>query len=77
MEFLLDSAFLCFIGGAIGLLLLFILAEVASSLVDFPFFLSPFIILLAVFICIVAGILAGIIPALRAAKMDPVVAIRS
>lgn len=77
MEFLLESAFLCIFGGAIGLLLLFILTKVASALVDFPFFLSPFIIALAVLICIVAGILAGIIPASRAAKMDPVVAIRS
>ncbi|HEU4632337.1 MAG TPA: ABC transporter permease [Flavisolibacter sp.] len=77
MEFLLESAFLCIFGGAIGLLLLFILTKVASALVDFPFFLSPFIIALAVLICIIAGILAGIIPASRAAKMDPVVAIRS
>lgn len=77
MEFLLESAFLCIIGGAIGLLLLFILTKIASALADFPFFLSPFIIALAVLICIAAGILAGIIPASRAANMDPVVAIRS
>jgi putative ABC transport system permease protein len=30
-----------------------------------------------IIICLVVGILAGIIPASRAAKMDPVVAIRS
>jgi putative ABC transport system permease protein len=77
MEFLLESAFLCIIGGIMGLLLVFILTKVASSLIDFPFFLSPFIILIAIIICIVAGILAGIIPASQAAKMDPVVAIRS
>jgi putative ABC transport system permease protein len=77
LEFLLESAFLCIIGGMIGLLLLFILAKVASAMIDFPFFLSPFIILLAIVICIIAGILAGIIPASQAAKMNPVVAIRS
>jgi putative ABC transport system permease protein len=33
--------------------------------------------LLAVGICILVGVLAGIIPASIAAKMDPVVAIRS
>jgi putative ABC transport system permease protein len=77
MEFLLESAFLCIIGGIMGLLLVFILTKVASSLIDFPFFLSPFIILIAIIICIVAGILAGIIPASQAARMDPVVAIRS
>ena len=77
MEFLLESAFLCIIGGAIGLLLVFILTKIASAIADFPFFLSPFIIALAIIICIIAGILAGIIPALQAAKMNPVVAMRS
>ena len=76
-EFLLESAFLCIIGGMIGLLLIFILTKVATAVLDFPIFLSPPIIGLAIFICIVAGIAAGIIPAARAAKLDPVVAIRS
>ncbi|HUC82456.1 MAG TPA: ABC transporter permease, partial [Flavisolibacter sp.] len=76
-EFLLESAFLCIIGGAIGLLLIFILTKIASSLLDFPIFLSAPIIGIAILICILAGIAAGIIPAARAAKLNPVVAIRS
>lgn len=76
-EFLLESAFLCIIGGLIGLLLIFILTKIATALLDFPIFLSLPIIGIAIFICIVAGIAAGIIPAARAAKLDPVVAIRS
>jgi putative ABC transport system permease protein len=75
-EFLLESAFLCIVGGIIGLLLIFILTKVATALLDFPIFLSAPIIGIAIFICIVAGIAAGIIPAARAAKLDPVVAIR-
>jgi putative ABC transport system permease protein len=61
----------------IGILLVYILAKVASELADFPFFLSVDIMLLALFICIIAGIVAGILPAIRASKLDPVVAIRS
>lgn len=76
-EFLLESAFLCIIGGLIGLVLVLLLTKIASALMNFPFFLSPGIIALAIFICIVAGVLAGIIPAIKAAKMDPVEAIRS
>lgn len=76
-EFLLESAFLCIIGGLIGLLLVLVLTKIASALLNFPFFLSPGIIALAIFICILAGILAGIIPAIKAARMDPVEAIRS
>jgi putative ABC transport system permease protein len=76
-EFLLESAFLCLLGGFIGMLLIFILTKIATALLEFPIFLSPGIIAIAVFICIAAGILAGIIPAIRAARMNPVEAIRS
>jgi putative ABC transport system permease protein len=77
MEFLLESAFLCIIGGLIGLLAVFILTQVFSSLMSFKVFIPLNIILLAVSICLVTGVLAGIIPAFIAARMDPVVAIRS
>jgi len=77
MEFLMESAFLCIIGGMIGLLLVFILTQIISSSMGFPIFISLKIMMTAVGICIFVGILAGIIPASLAAKMDPVVAIRS
>ncbi|HWI91333.1 MAG TPA: ABC transporter permease [Flavisolibacter sp.] len=76
-EFLLESAFLCIIGGLVGVTLLLIMAKIASAIMHFNFFLSADIIAIAIIICIVAGILAGIIPAIKAAKMDPVQAIRS
>lgn len=76
-EFLLESAFLCIIGGAIGILLVFILTWIVSSVADFPIFVSAGILGLAVTICIIVGVLAGIIPASIAAKMNPVEAIRS
>jgi putative ABC transport system permease protein len=76
-EFLLESAFLCIIGGMIGLLLVFALTKVVSVVFHFPVFLSLTIILVALGICVVAGILAGIIPASQAARMNPVTAIRT
>lgn len=76
-EFLTESAFLCIIGGLIGILLVFILTQVITHLLDFPIFVSSSLMLLAIFICIAVGIIAGIIPASQAAKMDPVAAIRS
>jgi len=77
MEFLLESAFLCIIGGLIGLLAVFILTVVFSSMLAFKVFIPLNIILLAVGICLFTGVMAGIIPAFIAARMDPVVAIRS
>jgi putative ABC transport system permease protein len=76
-EFLLEAAFLCILGGLIGLLLVFILTQIFSALLGFTVFISLDIMLLAIGICIVVGVLAGIIPASIAAKMDPVAAIRS
>ena len=76
-EFLLEATILCILGGAIGLLLVYILTLVLSGPLNFPVFLSVPMIITTVIICLVVGVLAGIIPASRAAKMDPVKAIRS
>jgi putative ABC transport system permease protein len=76
-EFLLESAFLCIIGGLIGLLLVFALAQILTNVLHFPVFVSPGYMALALLICIITGVLAGFIPALQASKLNPVVAIRS
>lgn len=76
-EFLLESAFLCIIGGLIGLTLVFLLTVILTQALNFPVYISTSYMVLAIGICIFVGILAGFIPALQAAKMDPVVAIRS
>jgi len=76
-EFLLEAALLCLAGGAFGLVFVYILALVLTNLANFPVFISLPLLAVTVVICIVTGILAGIFPASRAARMDPVVAIRS
>lgn len=77
IEFLLESSFICLLGGMIGLLMVFGLTFILTSAFGFPVFISLKIMMLAVSICIAIGILAGIIPASIAARLDPVVAIRS
>jgi len=76
-EFLLESAFLCVIGGVIGMIAVFALTLIISRMLSFPVTIPLNIILLAVSICLFTGVAAGIIPAFVAARMDPVVAIRS
>jgi putative ABC transport system permease protein len=76
-EFLLEAAIICIMGGLIGLLLVYVLTIVLTNLFNFPVFISAGILALAISICIIIGILAGIIPALTASRLDPVVAIRS
>jgi putative ABC transport system permease protein len=77
IEFLLESSFICLLGGMIGLLMVFGLTFILTNAFGFPVFISFKILILALSICIAIGILAGIIPASIAARLDPVVAIRS
>lgn len=77
LEFLLESAFLCIIGGLMGLLMVWGLAAILNTVLPFPIIISWSIIILAFSICVILGILSGIIPASIAARMNPVVAIRS
>jgi putative ABC transport system permease protein len=77
LEFLMEAALMCIIGGAIGLFFVWLLTLVLSGPLHFPVFISIPLMIATVIICIVVGILAGIIPARQAAKLDPVVAIRS
>ena len=76
-EFLMEAAMLCIIGGAIGLFFVYILTLILSGPLKFPVYISIPMLITTIIICITVGILAGIIPASQAAKMDPVAAIRS
>jgi len=77
LEFLLEAAIICILGGLMGLILVYALTLILTGILGFPVFISIKILTLAISICVVIGILAGIIPASIAARMDPVVAIRS
>jgi putative ABC transport system permease protein len=76
-EFLMESAFLCIIGGLIGLLLVFLVTVILTKALNFPIFISVANMMWTFIICLSVGVIAGIIPASQAANMDPVVAIRS
>ncbi|HCY88778.1 MAG TPA: hypothetical protein DHV17_00815 [Chitinophagaceae bacterium] len=76
-EFLTEAAMLCLMGGFFGLIFVYILTLILSGPLNFPVYVSIPMLMVTVVICLVVGILAGIIPASQAAKMDPVTAIRS
>ena len=77
MEILLESAFLCIVGGLVGLILVFLLTLLLSGALGFKVFKSIPLFIFAIGLCVFFGILAGIIPAIKASRLDPVVAIRS
>ena len=76
LQFLLESVILCVIGGILGLLLVFTLAVTASNMSDFSIQLSMENVILGLSVSIIIGIVSGIVPALSAARLDPVEAIR-
>jgi putative ABC transport system permease protein len=77
LEFLIESVILCIVGGVLGLTLVFIaMFALSYSLTSFEFVLSLNNILLGLGLSIFIGILAGMIPASQASKMDAVDAMR-
>ncbi len=76
-QFLFEAVILSFIGGVIGLFLVWIIALVMSSVLDFEFILSLSNMLLGASLAGLIGLISGIIPAITASKLDPVEAIRS
>ena len=77
LEFLIESVILCLLGGIIAIVFVFLIAEAASALANFEFILPLRNIILGISMSVVIGVLAGIIPAWQAARMDPVEAIRA
>ncbi len=76
-EFLTEAVVLCLIGGVIGLALVWGLALVMRTAADFPVSLSLKNLLIGMGVSTLVGLVAGLIPARRAARLNPVVAIRS
>lgn len=76
-QFLFESVVLCLIGGAVGLVFIYLLTLVASGATGFDLVLTAKNMLTGVGFSAGIGIVSGIVPALTAAKMEPVEAMRS
>ncbi|GHE23258.1 ABC transporter permease [Sphingobacterium griseoflavum] len=76
-QFLIESVALCLIGGAIGLVCVYGLAALVQAVLDFKVVVSVQMVILTTALSTLIGLVAGIVPAINAARMDPVEAIRS
>ena len=76
MQFVVESAVICLVGGIFGIILGAVLGYVGSSLLDAPAFPTIGSIALAVGFSLAVGIFFGYYPANKAAKMDPIEALR-
>ncbi len=76
-QFLVESVVLSLLGGLFGLMLVYLMTLIAANALDFAVFLSASNFWLGIFVSAIIGVLAGILPAIRASRMNPVDAIRS
>jgi len=76
-QFLLESVLQCIIGGAAGIVGGFLCAVALRYFTSFPASVRTWVAVLGLVLSSAIGLFFGIYPATRAARLDPVVALRA
>jgi putative ABC transport system permease protein len=75
-QFLVEAATLTLVGGALGILVGLIAGEVLKGVLGFESGVPVWSALLATAVSVAIGLVFGLLPASRAARLDPVEALR-
>jgi len=75
LQFLIESGILCGLGGIIGLLVAWGVTTLITVLASITMTITIGYILLALIVSTVIGMIAGIYPAFKAARLDPILAL--
>jgi len=76
MQFLVEALTLACLGGVIGIIMGVATAQGASVMAHWPTLISPMSIIMGFVSSLAVGVVFGYYPALRAAALDPIVALR-
>jgi putative ABC transport system permease protein len=76
-QFLFEAIILSVIGGIIGIILVWIITIIMTNALEFDFVLGMGNIILGTSLAAIIGLIAGILPAISASRLDPVEAIRT
>lgn len=72
MQFLNESILLSLVGGALGMIIGFSIALFINLQLEIPFVMPAWIVITALIVTTIVGLGAGLYPASKAAKMDPI-----
>ena len=76
LQFLIEALMLGCLGGVLGVLIALGASQVLASVMSVPFIFNPGINALAFGVSALTGVIFGFFPARRAAKLDPIEAVR-
>jgi putative ABC transport system permease protein len=77
LQFLIESGTMAMVGGVIGVLIGVMVAKIITLVIGFPTSVQLWSVLLGLFMATGTGVFFGVYPASKAAKLDPVVALRA
>src|SRR5262249_36957614 len=75
-QFLIEALLLCLLGGGMGLALGLLAGWGVVSAIGIPFAITAFTIVVPLGVAASVGLVFGLYPAIRAARLDPIVALR-
>ena len=76
LQFLIESALLCVVGGLLGILLSFGATAAVGAALGLTMTITAFYVVISIVVSSGIGILAGLYPAWKAARLDPIVALQ-
>ena len=76
-QFLIEASTISFFGGVLGVICGWALADLLGEITEvLTTYTPPSLVVAALFMAVVVGIVSGIYPAIRAARLDPIQALR-
>lgn len=75
LQFLIESALLCVMGGIIGLMVATGITKIITVMAEITMTITPIYVVIAVGVSTAIGVVAGLYPAFKAARLDPIIAL--
>lgn len=75
-QFLVEAVVLTFLGGILGVIIGLLSGFAITKILEYPYIISITSIVASLVFCCIIGIIFGLLPAMKASKLDPIEALR-